>query len=199
MRRGATALLLMLAVMAPGAPTGAQDASPGAQTAPATPVAEPTPRDLYLDMPYTIGGYDPEIVMTRGQEHFANLQPGDPADDRTRAALETMLAEVGAEIDDMDSGYALVSQDDLFAFVVSVRIDGIEPGSLLPAYEPILLADLQDPTVSQETISGKDVDVVTSVGEADEYVALYVYDSGDTLWLVQGPEDVVEVTLRDLP
>jgi hypothetical protein len=45
----------------------------------------------------------------------------------------------------------------------------------------------------------KEVMVITTSGEADENVDLYVYDAGDTLWMVQGPDDVVEVALADLP
>lgn len=33
----------------------------------------------------------------------------------------------------------------------------------------------------------------------DQLVDLYVYDQGDTIWLVQGPTDVVEVTLANPP
>ena len=40
---------------------------------------------------------------------------------------------------------------------------------------------------------------MVALGAEDQVVPLYVYDEGDTLWLVQGPEDVVEVTLENLP
>ena len=32
-----------------------------------------------------------------------------------------------------------------------------------------------------------------------EYVELYVYDQGDTLWMIQGPYEVIETTIGNLP
>lgn len=174
------------------------------QAADPTPTADPTPipaesasgrPDLFLDMPYFLGGFEPEIVMTRGEAHLADLD----ADDQTRQELEGLLEAVGAEIDDMVSGYALVSQEDFFSFVVAIRIDGVDPGSLLPAYLPILYDDLEDPQRSTGRLGDKDVIVITSLGEGGEYVELYVYDEGDTVWLLQGPSDVVETALSSLP
>lgn len=160
-----------------------------------TPSAEPVRRDLYLDMPYYLGGFEPDIVMTRGEEHFATLEAGD----QTRLELEGLLDEVGADIEDMTSGYALVSQEDFFAFVVAIRIDGVDPGSILPAYLPILDADLVEPAGIVGRVGDKDVLIISSIGSNDEPVELYVYDQGDTIWMVQGPTDVVETTLGNLP
>jgi hypothetical protein len=162
---------------------------------PAATLAEETRRDLWLDMPANLGGFEPDIVITRGAEHVTDL----PADDPTRVDLETFLAAVGADIEDMDSAYALVSQDDTFSFVVAIRVAGAEPGSLLPAYLPILYGDLVDATGSAGNAGGKDVVIISSVGSDEEYVELFVYDQGDTIWLLQGPADVVEATLRGLP
>lgn len=184
----AALLLLVGTVAMSGAVVVAQEAS-----------AAPERRDLYLDMPYYLGGFEPDIVMTRGQEHFANLGAGGAADAEARAQLERLLEEVGADVEDMTSGYALVSQEDFFAFVVAIRIEGVEPGSLLPAYLPILYADLVEPSGIAGAVGGKNVVIVSSVGNDDEYVALYVYDAGDTIWMVQGPEDVVQTTLENLP
>jgi hypothetical protein len=187
----------LAAVLAIGAiPAVAQDETNPEPTPTDLPAFTPSGRpDLYLDMPYVIGGFEPEIVMTRGEEHFANLAQDDP----TRLRLEEMLASVDAEPEDMVSGYALVSQEDFFAFVFAVRVDGVEPGTLAPAYLPLLVGNLVDPSASVEQLGGKEVTTVSSVGDGDEYVALYVYDEGDTVWVVQGPHDVAEVTLESLP
>ncbi len=186
----------MAAVMALAAlPVGAL-AQDETETPTQVPVTTESGRpDLYLDMPYFMGGFEPEIVMTRGEEHFANLD----ADDQTRLELEGLLETVGAEIDDMVSGYALVSQSDFFSFVVAIRIDGVEPGTLLPAYLPILYDDLVEPEGLAANVGGKDVIVIASIGNEEEYVELFVYDEGDTVWMVQGPQDVVEATLENLP
>ena len=171
---------------ASGSPAPAESTAPGARL---------EARDLMLDMPFYLGGFEPDIVVTRGAEHFASLDPDDPA----RVDLEAFLEAVGASVEDMDSGYALVSQDDFFAFVVAIRITGARPGTMLPAYLPILYGDLVDASGIEGEVSGKDVLVISSVGSDDEYVELFVYDQGDTIWLVQGPMDVVETTLDGLP
>lgn len=197
MRRSLLPVLLSTALAGAVAPVAAQ--SDDAAASPSAPPIASEPRDLYLDMPYTLGGFDPEIVMVRGDEHFATLDPDSATDAQRRAEVGVFLGDVGASIEDMTSGYALANTDSIFAFVVGIRVNGAEPGRMLPAYLPILLADLQDPTTSQARMGGKDVTVVASVGEADEVVDLYVYDAGDTLWMVQGPLDVVDITLDDLP
>lgn len=189
----ASVLLLLGAPGTLGSPVLAQEHSP-----------EPTPivperRDLYLDMPYNLGGFEPDIVITRGAEHLANLDPTSADDAQTIADLEGLLEATGASIEDMTSGYALVSQEDFFAFVVAVRVDDAEPGNLLPAYLPILVAGLSDPTTAPVTLGGKDILVISSEGSDGDYVDLYVYDAGDTVWMVQGPEDVAEQALAALP
>ncbi len=199
MKRAMIGLGLAFAALAVAVPASAQDADPSpSPVTDATPIPVTTKSgrpDLYLEMPYTIGGFEPDIVMIRGDEHFASLG----ADDLTRVELETFLETVGAETEDLVSGYALVSQEDYFAFIVGIRVDGVEPGTLLPAYLPILLADLEDASSTVDQVGGRNVTVVTSVGDDDEYVALYVYDQGDTIWMVQGPSDIMASTLESLP
>lgn len=151
--------------------------------------------DLYQEMPHSLGGFEPDVVMIRGREHFEGLAQDDP----TRTALEGLLGTLGAEPDDMVSGYALVSGEGDFSFVVAIRIEGTTPGELLPAYLPILLGSLHEPTVRSGRGGGKEVTVVTSVGDDGGPVDLYVYDEGDTLWMIEGGPDVVEDTLADLP
>ena len=187
----------LAAIMTIGAvPAMAQSDDEPGPTPTDLPALTPSGRpDLYLEMPYFIGGFEPEIFMTRGDEHFAGLAPDDP----TRLRLEEMLASVGAEPADMVSGYALVSQEDFFAFVFGVRVDGVKPGTLAPAYLPILLEGLIDPAESSERLGGKEVTTISSVGEGNEYVELYVYDEGDTVWIVQAPRDVADLALASLP
>jgi hypothetical protein len=176
------------------APAYAQEPPPAGPSQVPTTTESGRP-DLYLDMPYDIGGYEPEIVMTRGREHLADLA----ADDPVRVELTDLLDSLGAEVDDMVSGYALVSTDELFAFVVALRVDGVEPGTLGAAYLPILLSDLDGPTSTMVEIGGKDVTTITTIGENGEDVELYVYDEGDTIWIVQAPSDVAETTIETLP
>ncbi len=197
MRLRPITLLVLCAMWSAPAVVAAQTASTAPdETSAASPAASRVDgRDLYLDMPYALGGYEPDIVMTRGEEHFANLA----VDDEARVELESFLQAVGADIADMDSGYALVSQDDLFSFVVAIRVWGVEPGALLPAYLPTLYGDLVDPSASPGRVGGKDVLVISSVGDDGEYVDLTAYDQGDTIWLLQGPPDVVETAVANLP
>jgi hypothetical protein len=210
--------LALAAVLLAVVPSVAQDASPSIDTSPSPALSvaagvdvtaaedeSPEPvetsalaaehRDLFLDMPTTIGGFEAEIVLVRGEEHFAQLPDNHPE----RVPLETLLVAAGAEVEDLTTGYALVSVDNLFSFVVGIRIDGAEPGSLLPAYLPFLLDDLVEPSSTPASLAGKQGLVITSIGADDELVELVVYDQGDTLWLLQGPTDTVEDVLGNLP
>lgn len=192
MKSSVVAALVSCAMWAAPAYALAAEASPSSSGA----VDEAPPvRDLYEDMPYYLGGYEPDIVITRGAEHTAGLAP----DDEDRRRLESFVEGLGARIEDMDSGYALVSTDDTFAFVVAIRVRGVRPGTLLPAYLPILLADLVDPSTMTAADGGKEVVIIASLGEDDEYVDLTAYDQGQTIWLLQGPEDIVTATLENLP
>lgn len=171
---------------------------PATAQAPAASVS-PERADLALEMPRNMGGFEPAIAITRGQEHLANLDLDDPADAATAAELERLFAETDVTVDAMTSGYALVSQEDFFSFVVAIRLEGATPGSVLPAYLPILTAGLTDPDTTDATVGGKDVLVITSAGETGDRVELYVYEAGDTVWMVQGPLDVVVGVLEGLP
>lgn len=190
-------MVLATTSLSPASTTIAQEAAASAKPASAATAADQ--RDLYLDMPYRLGGYETEVEMTRGVEHFAGLDPERLEDAQTRAELEELVDAAGADIESLVSGYALVSQDDLFGFVVALRIAGAEPETMVGVYLPNLYDDLVDPAVSSAVIGGKDVVVVESLGAEDEYVELFIYDEGDTIWLVQGPDDVVETALAGLP
>lgn len=196
MKRSSSLVGLLVGVlMVWGVPVWAQEGSAAPSASTEASEVPFDPNDLYLHMPYYLGGFEPDIVITRGQEHFANLD----ADEQTRLELEGFLETVGADIEDMVSGYALASQEDFFSFVVGIRVKGVAPGSLLPAYLPILYEDLEEPSSLAGNVGGRNVVVITSIGDADEFVELYVYDAGDTLWMLQGPVSVVEDTLENLP
>lgn len=188
-----TALLVLLALPLAGSAL-AQESEPS----PAA--SEPAQaRDIVDALPRQMGGFEPEYVVTRGREHIANLQPDDPVDARTSAELQALLDETGVTIEDMTSAYALVSQSDFFSFVVAVRLDGAQPGSVLPAYLPILMGDLIEPSAEEGVFGGKPVTIILSEGTDREIVPLYVYANGDTVWILQGPDDVVAFALEDLP
>lgn len=186
----ALALALGSALLVIAGSATAQDSSP-----------RPTPGriDLALEMPLNMGGFEPDVAITRGAEHLTSLDLDDPADAAIAADLGRLFEATGVTVDDMTSGYALVSQEDFFSFVVAVRLDGARPGSALPAYLPILMAGLIDPQTEAATLGGKDVFVITSEGNEGELVELYVYEATDTVWMVQAPIDVAGFVLEDLP
>jgi hypothetical protein len=113
------AVLLAGVLAAAAAPVLAQDESPEPVETSALAAEH---RDLFLDMPITMGGFEAEIVLVRGEEHFAQLPDNHPE----RVPLETLLVAAGAEVEDLTTGYALVSVDNLFSFVIGIRIDGAE-------------------------------------------------------------------------
>lgn len=195
------ALVVTMTTLGPATAQGPSETPQDPSATPLDPAASPQSRrlDLALEMPLNMGGFEPEVAITRGQEHLANLDPDDPADAATAAQLQSLFEATGVTVQDMTSAYALVSQEDFFSFVVAVRLEGATPGLLLEAYLPILEAGLVDPQTAPTTLGGKDVLRITSEGTAGEPVELYVYEAGDTIWMVQGPLDVVGSVLEDLP
>ena len=197
-------LIVAATVLLAGVPAvGQEQPAPLAGTAPSAsadptqlpPVSDSGRPDLYLEMPYDIDNFEPQIEITRGGDHFADLAPDDPR----RRELEGLLETVGADVEDLVTGYALVSNEALFAFVVAIRVEGATPGTLLPAYLPILLGGLEDPEITPTRLGDKEVLVVSTVGADGEPAELYVYDEGDTVWIVQAPRAIAESTLADLP
>jgi hypothetical protein len=186
-RRLATALVVGLMLIA-AAPTAAQNDA-----------ASLTPRpDLLLELPLQMGGFEPNASIVRGEAHLAGLDPADPNDAETIAELQRLFDETGVTVDDMTTAYALSSVDDFFAFVVAMRLEGATAGTVLPAYLPILLADLIDPVTREQAVGDKTALVITSEGTDREPVELFVYDAGDTIWMAQGPSDVVFFVFEDL-
>jgi hypothetical protein len=190
---GVLCLLAVLAVLA--VPVVVQ----GSESSPAS------PPDLASLMPIELGTFETQIIVTRGEEHLSGIDPGDGGDPGETQAVELsaelarLLEDTDSSIEDITTAYAFAAVDGFFAFVVAVRIVGVEEGALLPAYLPILRGDLTEPVEEPGKLAGRELLVITSVGNEGESVPLYVYDGGDTIWMLQGPEDVVARVLVSLP
>lgn len=174
--------------------TGAPVAS-APPASPHPPTASPT---LELDLvPDELGGFPTEVTITRGREHIDGLDPEDPADAATLTELAALLAATGSPVEDLTTALAFVATEELFAFVVAFRIAGAPEGTLLTNYLPLLLDDLQVTRQATGELAGREVLVVYS-DEGEGEVPLYVVAVGDTVWLFQGPEDVVVAALEGL-
>lgn len=88
-------LATSLAAVAPGVVARSADETPGM-----------TRPDLLEQMPRTMGGFEPDIYITRGDEHLANLDLANADDAATAAELERLFNDTGVTVDDMTSGYA---------------------------------------------------------------------------------------------
>ncbi|CAN5740706.1 hypothetical protein BH23CHL8_BH23CHL8_12910 [soil metagenome] len=197
----APSAILALVVMGvpgwPGAALAQEAATPTpAVAATATPVGNQPGLELDL-VPDELGGFPTEVTLTRGREHFDGLDADDPAAAATLAELAALLAATGRPVEDLTTALALVATEELFAFVVAFRIAGAPDGTLMPAYLPLLLDDLQVTRQESGQLAGHDVLVVYS-DEGEGEVPLYIVAVGDTVWLFQGPEDVVIGALEGL-
>jgi hypothetical protein len=196
-RRAALLALAMLAAPTWAAPATAQPSPAPTASPQASGASSPVP-SLELDLvPDELGGFPTETTITRGRDHLDGLDADDPADAATLAKLAALLAATGRPVEDLTTALAFVATEELFAFVVAFRIAGAPEGTLLPTYLPLLLDDLSVTRQESGQLAGREVLVIHS-DEGDGEVPLYVVAVGDTVWLFQGPEDVVVAALEGL-
>jgi hypothetical protein len=144
-------------------------------------------RDAELEamLPDSIGG-QAVIKQSLSGEDFINLGMGGAA------ALEDMLGDIGASIDDLSvaigsAGTAVV----IFAY----QIEGVEAGQIFEGLQQALQAG-GGGEVSQRTVAGRSVTQVASGGETT-----YIYLAGDVVFIIGGTvtPDVLEDAVNQLP
>jgi hypothetical protein len=144
-------------------------------------------RDAELEamLPDSIGG-QAVIKQSLTGEDFINLGMGGAA------ALEDMLGDIGASIDDLSvaigsAGTAVV----IFAY----RIEGVEAGQIFEGLQQALQAG-GGGEVTQRTVASRKVTQVASGGETT-----YIYLAGDVVFIIGGTVTpaVLEDAVTQLP
>jgi hypothetical protein len=188
-------------VVAMGVPAMAQDdPSPvPSDTAAEAPSAQsPASAAGIADLlPQEIGGVTTETGVTRGEELFASYDPDDPDD---AAEIERMLQfvdEAGSSVDGTTRVTATAFDDTYFASFFGMHLLGASEETLLPLFLAQVAEDIGDPI--QETVDLGSKSATKLYREEAPDQAVYVYGSGESLWLLNGPEDDLAAFLATLP
>jgi len=158
--------------------------------------AEPVPGDPELEamMPAEVNGEALSVRTNNGAELRAQISDGDPFG----AQIEAALALLGRSLDDMSLGGGSVGTQDAGASITGLRVKGAEASAIQTSLLPILLG-LADPQTTTLELGGKTVTVTTDGPEADAETKLYVYGTGDTVFVVQGSDPYLTDAITKLP
>jgi hypothetical protein len=151
--------------------------------------------DLMALLPAEVAGAPAEIESRAGEEIFATSEPDDPDD----AAFRELLAAHGRSVDDASIALGLYESEGVSAGILVVRVRGADIEGLSPALIDLFLGDQEGMQRSTATFAGKDVTVFTDVSDTGDEHREHVYATGDTLWFVDAPDDLVEGIFAAIP
>jgi hypothetical protein len=140
--------------------------------------------ELEAMLPDTIGGVTVVKQSLSGQD-FINLGMGGGE------ALEPLLDQLDATVEDLSVGFGTAGQVVVFAY----RIQGVPADRIFQGLEAAMQAG-GGGEVSQQTVAGRQVTVVTAQGETT-----YIYLSGDVVFIVGGAlsPELLEDAVSQLP
>lgn len=148
-------------------------------------------------VPTELGGVPAEVAIQTGTEVLAGLDPADPDDAEQVRDIELLLEATGGTPEQLTLVSVFPSDNTVGAFIVAIRVEGADRAFLTSAFVSSLWPDLDQPRLVASDIGGKPVLLVFDDSfEADPFV---FYGSGDTAWLMAGPEDVTAAALAELP
>jgi hypothetical protein len=141
--------------------------------------------ELEAMLPDTIGGQTVVKQSLSGQD-FINLGMGGGD------ALEPLLNELGATVDDLSVAIGSAGQVVVFAY----RIQGVPADRIFQGLEAAMEAGGAGGEVSQQTIAGRQVTVVTTPTETT-----YIYLKDDVVFIVGGAlsPEILEDAISQLP
>lgn len=153
--------------------------------------------------PAELGGMPwDELTVAVGEQSLEDSGPEEVAQ------IEGLIDGLGATIDDVTTVNASRSSEDFseFTFVVAFRVAGIDADPLLEAFAPLFAKSLEEPVQKDAQVAGKDVVAIYSAASdsaaADslfgEGQPIYMYASGDTLWMISAVEPEVIEALDQL-
>lgn len=208
LRRAAGAGLISLVALAcGGAPTGSglpsglpSSLPSGMPTMP--PIEVPSgsliPDQALEDLfPDTIGGNPIEPQSAQGQSVLALLNEDDPT------AFNEFLSSINTTIDQVSAAFSFniwpgaTATDFTGLTMTAFRVRNVPAANVVTGIVEMVREDVDNATVAPATVSGKAVTAITNPEDAEETV--YVYATGDVVFIVGGTPAHVEETFSQLP
>jgi len=135
----------------------------------ALPSLSSTDPELEAMLPDQLGGVTVRKQSLSGTTFLATGLPG-------AAALEALIEGLGKSADDLSVGFGTTTAVTIFAY----QIDGLPARQLFAGFETALAA-APSVTLTDATVGGRSVKVVTSPGETT-----YAYLGGDAVFIIGG-------------
>jgi hypothetical protein len=194
--------------------TAPVEVSPGAtrpdETAPAATLpigsAVPTPSAAIFEpdealedmFPDDIGGQPLSVRSTTGEGILGLLPDLDPG------RIGALLGQYGKTFEDASAAFAFAfisgeDPDDLgIISIAGLRVAAVPADQLVTGFTDIVTADAPGAEVTETTIAGKDVTVVSDPAE-DPDSAVMLYGTDDVVFVMSGTPEHVEEALSELP
>jgi hypothetical protein len=174
-----------------------QDTPPAEGTPGQDGAAAPTPGDdvagdpdaaVAETLPDEVGG----VPLTVG-----SLDDVDVTDRRVLAEVTGLISELGLGSDQLESAAATGQHETGEIVIVGIRVEGVDPDSILGAAEGRFALDPAAMAATRETVNGRDVLRVSDASAAAPDTYLFATDS--TLYIVSADEVLAREALDQLP
>jgi hypothetical protein len=183
--------LLLSTLIAAAAVAQEPAASPGA---PASAAASGE-----VAFPTTLAGALLERRTFSGPDWLAESSTNSPEEKAYAEQMRALVESLGRSIDDLTVTTALAEPSEgNQAVIAAVRIAGTEPRAWIRDMAPLLLGDIQDPSLLMRPLGGRWVLRVVDAAMPGVYPRT-VYLAGDTAWVIGGDEEHVLDLLSQLP
>jgi hypothetical protein len=126
-------------------------------------------------------------------------------DPEETARLMTFLGTIGRTADQVSIAFGAIMIDDEFVQISAFRAPGVPTSQLLAALTVVAQQDLEDDiadapiVVLQQTVGGKQVNVVQVQDAFEDDERDYLYGVGDVVIAVETTPEVAEIVFAELP
>ena len=159
----------------------------------AVPAGDPGLSSLF---PKTVGGKRLEVITLLGRDL---AKSGGTSVYALLGAFADALAAIGKTMDDVSVGSAHGTARGKDVSIIAVRVVGADAAAVRPAVLAYFLAGYSDPRETALQIAGKAVSAETDGPPRPGAARLYVYTSGDVVWLVTAVEPGLSGVFGSLP
>jgi hypothetical protein len=174
-----------------GSPPVDPDATPDDDAAGDGPIeglpAEPDP-SIADTLPDEVGG----VALS-----VESLDAMDVTDRRAVAEVLGVVSDLGLEEGQVEGAAATGDHETGEIVVMGLRIQGVDPGSIVDAAENRLLLDPAAVGATREQANGRDVLRVADV--SPQAPVTYVFTASDSLYIVSASEALAREALNELP
>ncbi len=145
--------------------------------------------------PERVGGFEMTVSSARGEAGLSVFGDGNPA------GLDQFLLDLGATREQLSVATgSLISADGALESglgMIAIRVAGVEAATTQDRLAQLVSSDVPNTVVAEQERAGKTVTAISNAQDATDSV--YLYPSGDAVFLVSGAPNLVDEALAQLP